>query len=237
MTLALAATAVSGLALLLLLAAGPVYRTGLVSLPFAFGFLRWAAYCGIVGMIVGAIAVGLTYWRVERRARWVGIAAFALGLVAFAVPFQFQQLARRVPPIHDITTDIENPPMYQAVLPVRADAPNPIERSPLVDDLQRKGYPDIQPMTVPAPRDQVFDRALAAAQDAGWMIVNADKGAGRIEAVDTTRWFGFKDDIVVRLTPWGSGTRVDVRSASRVGRSDIGTNARRIREYLNRLRG
>ena len=237
MVLALAATAVSALALLLLLLAGPVYRTGLVSLQFAFGFLRWAAYCGIVGMVVAAVAVGLSYWRGGSKPRLVAIAGFAIGLVAFAIPFQFQQMARRVPPIHDITTDIENPPAYQAVLELRADAPNPIERSPQIDDMQRKGYPELQPITLPNPRDQVFDRALAAAQAAGWMIVNADKGAGRIEAIDTTRWFGFKDDVVVRLTPWGSGTRVDVRSASRIGRSDVGTNARRIREYLDRLRG
>ena len=66
----------------------------------------------------------------------------------------------------------------------------------------------------------------------GWRIVTADKASGRIEATDTTRWFGFEDDVVVRLTPWGSGTRVDVRSVSRIGRSDVGTNARRIRRYL-----
>jgi len=76
---------------------------------------------------------------------------------------------------------------------------------------------------------------LAVAQEAGWQIVTADKSSGRIEATDTTRWFGFKDDVVVRLTPWGAGTRVDLRSVSRMGRSDIGTNARRIRQYLNRL--
>ena len=237
MIIALAATAVSGLALLLLLLAGPIYRTGFVSLQFAFGFLQWAAYCGIVAMIVAAVAAGLSYWRGGRKPRLVAIAAFALGLVAFAIPFQFQQMARRVPPIHDITTDLENPPAFQAVLPLRADAPNPVERSPQIDDMQRKGYPDIQPVTLPMPRDQVFDRALAAAQGSNWMIVAADKSAGLIEAVDTTRWFGFKDDIVVRVTPWGSGTRVDVRSVSRIGRSDIGTNARRIREYLGRLHG
>ena len=83
--------------------------------------------------------------------------------------------------------------------------------------------------------DQAFDRALAVAQDLEWRIVTADKAAGRIEATDTTRWFGFEDDVVVRLTPWGSGTRVDVRSVSRVGGGDAGTNARRIRDYLGRM--
>ena len=86
------------------------------------------------------------------------------------------------------------------------------------------------------PPEQAFDRALAVAQQAGWDIVADDRNAGRIEATDTTRWFGFKDDVVVRLIPWGAGTRVDVRSVSRVGRSDVGTNARRIRQYLSALR-
>ena len=94
---------------------------------------------------------------------------------------------------------------------------------------------DLAPITLSIPSDQAFDRALAAAQEAGWRIVTADKGSGRIEATDTTRWFGFQDDIAVRLTPWGAGTRVDVRSVSRVGRSDVGTNARRISRYLDAL--
>jgi uncharacterized protein (DUF1499 family) len=68
-----------------------------------------------------------------------------------------------------------------------------------------------------------------------WEVVGSDQSTGRIEATDTTPWFGFKDDIVVRITPWGSGTRVDVRSVSRVGRSDVGTNARRIRDFLDAL--
>lgn len=79
--------------------------------------------------------------------------------------------------------------------------------------------------------------AMAAAQAMGWLIVTADTSTGRIEATDTTRWFGFKDNVVVRLTPWSSGTRVDVRSVSRVGVGDTGTNARRIQRFLDRLRG
>jgi uncharacterized protein (DUF1499 family) len=81
-----------------------------------------------------------------------------------------------------------------------------------------------------------FNRALDAAQRMGWTIVAADDTAGRIEASDRSRWFGFTDDIVVRITPSGSGSRVDVRSSSRLGRSDFGVNAARIRAYLAALR-
>jgi uncharacterized protein (DUF1499 family) len=100
---------------------------------------------------------------------------------------------------------------------------------------QRRAYPDLSPVTLSAPPDQAFAAALAVAQGKGWEIVTADSAGGRIEATDTTRWFGFKDDVVIRLTEWGAGTRVDVRSVSRVGRGDAGTNARRIREFLDEL--
>jgi uncharacterized protein (DUF1499 family) len=68
-----------------------------------------------------------------------------------------------------------------------------------------------------------------------WQIVSADTAAGRLEATATTRWFGFKDDVVVRIRPDATGSRVDVRSVSRVGKSDVGTNAARVRTFLARL--
>jgi len=235
MTLALLACAVAALALLLLGVAGPLYRIGVLSLPNAFVLLRWGAYVGVAAMVAALLAGGLAYRRGARVRTLLAGTAFVAGLVAVGIPFQWQRAARSVPPIHDITTDLENPPTFEAVVPLRAEAPNTLERPPALAEQQRQGYPDLAPITVSMPLDQAFDRALAAAQEAGWRIVTADKGPGRIEATDTTRWFGFQDDIVVRLTPWGAGTRVDVRSVSRVGRNDTGTNARRIRRYLDRL--
>lgn len=235
MTLALVACGIAAAALILLAIAGPTYRIGLVSLPHAFTLLQWAAYAGVAATGVGIIAALLAY----RRRAWfpmlVGATAIVAGLVASAIPFTWQRRAQNAPPIHDITTDLENPPSFDAVVPLRAEAPNSLERPEDLAEQQRQGYPDLAPIVLPGPLDQAFTRALAVAQDAGWEIVTADKGSGRIEATDTTRWFGFTDDIVVRLTPWGAGTRIDVRSVSRVGRSDIGTNARRIRRYLEGL--
>ena len=234
-TLALVACAIAGLALLLLGAAGPLYRIGVLSLPNAFVLLRWGAYVGIAAGVAGLSAGLLAYRRGARVATLLAAAALIAGLVAFVIPFQWQRAARNVPPIHDITTDLENPPAFEAIVPLRADAPNSLDRSPMLAEQQRQGFPDLEPVTLSVPSERAFDRALEAAQGAGWRIVTADKASGRIEATDTTRWFGFEDDIVVRLTPWGSGTRVDVRSVSRVGRSDAGTNARRIRRYLAAL--
>ena len=229
------ACGVAALGLLLLGAAGPMYRVGAVALPTAFTMLRWAAYVGIAAILVAVPPAIIGYARGERVRVLVAALGLLGGAVAFGIPFQWQQSAQRAPRIHDVSTDLENPPVFQAVVPLRADAPNSLERPAMLAQQQREGYPDLAPVTLPMPAAQAFDRALAAAQDAGWRIVTADRASGRIEATDTTRWFGFEDDVVVRLTPWGSGTRVDVRSVSRVGVSDVGTNARRIRAYLDEL--
>ena len=235
MTLALLACATATLGLTLLVVAGPAYRIGVLSLPNAFALLRWGAYAGVAGMLVGLLAGLLAYRRGTKVGTLLASLAFLGGVAVFGIPFEWQRGARNVPPIHDITTDLEDPPTFDAVVALRADAPNTLERPQGLAEQQRRGYPDLAPVVLPVPSDRAFDRALASAQEAGWRIVTADKGSGRIEATDTTQWFGFQDDIVVRLTPWGTGTRVDVRSVSRVGRSDVGTNARRIRRYLDRL--
>lgn len=234
MRVSLAAVLAALVAFSLLGLSGLSYRLGLAGLPTAFAMLRWGAYAGIATMLVALAAGGWAYRLRAKGPGIVAILAFAAGAVAFGLPFSWQQAARRVPPIHDITTDIENPPTFVAIVPLRAGA-NPLDRSAEVDDEQRRGYPDIQPLTLGLRPQQAFDRALQAAQALGWEIVAADSVRGTIEATDTTRWFGFKDDVVIRLTPWGSATRVDVRSVSRIGRSDVGTNARRIRSFLRAL--
>ena len=236
MRVSLAAGVVAVVALLLLVIAGPGYRIGVFSLELALlGILRWAAYAGGAGVVMSAIALYWGWRHKLRSAQAVAVLALLTSLVAVTVPFQFQRRARSVPPIHDISTDLENPPIFKAVVPLRVESPNTLDRSAEVTDQQRDGYPDVRPVTLTDPPDRAFDAALQTAQAMGWEIVSADKSSGIIEATDTTTWFGFKDDVAVRLTPWGSGTRVDVRSVSRVGVSDIGTNARRIQEFLETL--
>jgi uncharacterized protein (DUF1499 family) len=222
------------LAVLLLGAAGPSYRLG-ASLPTAFTILRAGAYVGLAAVALGLVSGIVSYGRHERGAMLLSLAAFVLGLIAVGIPYFWRRRAERVPPIHDISTDLDNPPAFEAIVALRAGAPNSLERPPDLAEQQRQGYPELAPVTLPLALDEAYSRALAAAQAAGWEIVSADPSSGRIEATDTTGWFGFKDDVVVRLTPSGTGTRVDVRSVSRVGRSDVGTNARRIERYLEDL--
>lgn len=222
---------VAGGALLLLAVAGPAYRVG-IPLSFAFGMLRWGAYAGLLAAAVAAIAAFVAWRGARRLAAAVAVLALVAGLTAVVIPYYWQRRVQNAPPIHDISTDLDNPPVFDAVVPLRAEAPNSLDRPGDLAGLQRKGYPDLGPLTLAMPIDQAFERALTTAQRNGWEIVRADKPAGRIEATDTSRWFGFKDDVVIRLTPWGSGTRVDVRSVSRVGQNDAGTNARRVEAFL-----
>jgi uncharacterized protein (DUF1499 family) len=220
----------------LTLLSGPAYRLGL-ALGSAFGMLRWGAYLGLAG-IVGAVLAGGLLLAAGRRGTPLAAACVA-GLVAaaaFAVPYSWTKQVERVPPIHDITTDIEEPPAFQAVLPLRADAPNTAEYGgPEVAAQQRSAYPDLRPIDLPVDPETAFVAAREVALSQGWEIVAAEAQEGRIEATDTTFWFGFQDDVVVRIRPRDGGSRVDIRSVSRVGRSDVGANADRIRSFRDAL--
>jgi uncharacterized protein (DUF1499 family) len=228
------AVVVSVIAVLLLIGSGLGTRFGLWNFRTGLGLLRWAAFAGIAGALLALAAIAVT------RPRGAPLVALLVALVlagtAFALPLRFALRAKRVPAIHDITTDTQDPPQFVAVLPLRAGADNPATYGgDSVAALQRQGYPDIRSLHLEAPPATAFARALSTATAMGLDIVAADSAAGRIEATATTRWFGFKDDVVVRIRPEAGGSRVDVRSVSRVGRSDIGTNAARVREFLSRL--
>jgi uncharacterized protein (DUF1499 family) len=204
------------------------YRTG-------FDVLRWASYVGLAGAATAIVALAIP----TLRTGWarVLIAALAVGVAVAYVPWQWQQRAQSLPRIHDITTDTANPPQFIAVLPLRAGAPNTATYGGKeIADQQLTAYPDVRPLALGVPPGVAFGRARDAAESMGWDIVAADPATGRIEATATTLWFGFKDDIVVRVSASEQGSKVDVRSVSRVGRSDVGTNAKRIREYLAKLR-
>lgn len=229
-----AAALVAVLAVVLLLSAGPGVRGELWTFRTGFTLMRVAAWIGVAGAVLGIAAIATA--RGRPRAVVLGVLAVVLGLTAAAVPWSWQRAARSAPPIHDISTDLENPPAFVAILPLRADAPNPAEYGgPEIAEQQREAYPSLGPLELPQPPAAAFAAALEAARGMGWEIVAADSAAGRIEATDETKWFGFQDDVVVRVAPAGEGSRVDVRSVSRVGRGDVGTNARRIRTYLERL--
>lgn len=221
---------------LCLLASGPGTRLGAWDWRVGLGLLRWTEYLGVAAIVVGTACLVVPRWRPVRPA----LLALALAVAAGAalVPLRFQSLARAVPPIHDVSTDTQDPPRFVAALPLRAGASNPPDYpGSEVAEQQKKAYPDIQPLMVAIPVAEALAVAERAARALDWEIVAADRSAGRIEAVATTPWFGFKDDVVVRITPAGtSGSRIDVRSKSRVGRSDLGANAARVRAFLTMMK-
>ena len=212
-------------ALAMLAISGPSVRFDLLSYRTGLNAFRWSAYAGIAAMVVAVLALAIAASR--RRGLLMPIVSLLIGAAAFGVPFQFQQAARSVPPINDITTDPANPPKYMTK-PLAYPGAEFARQQALA-------YPDIKPVMLPVPPREAFDRAVKAAESMGWEVVGRDAATGMLEAVDATKWFGFKDDIAVRVTAADGGSRVDVRSKSRVGRNDIGTNARRIRAYVQRL--
>lgn len=224
----------------LLLALGPIgWRSGWWQFRFAFlTLMPWAAYFGIAALVVSVVTMLFGRSRIDGHGMAVAVLAFAAGGLIAYIPWHYDQIRRTVPPIHDITTDPDNPPAFVVVVPMREAAGSDrvaYEGAKLAEQ-QRRAYPEIAPLTLALPPPKAFARALDTAKRMGWTIDAADDAAGRIEASDTSRWFGFTDDVVIRVTPSGSGSRIDLRSSSRVGRSDFGVNAARIDAYLATFR-
>jgi uncharacterized protein (DUF1499 family) len=221
-------------AAILLIVAGPGTRLGLWEFRFGFTLMRWAVYAaGAAGILA------LLFLLIPRTRQGNGLLlglALVICATVVAVPLLQYQTARSVPRIHDITTDTVDPPAFVAVAPLREDAPNPVEyEGEQIAREQREAYPDIVTFDTDAYPAIVFQQALDVVEMLGWELVEANPEQGRIEATDTTFWFGFKDDVVIRIQSSDTGTRVDVRSKSRVGLSDVGANANRIRRFLDAL--
>lgn len=140
------------------------------------------------------------------------------------------------PRIHDITTDTVDPPTFTAAPRLRGEDANTLDIKPDFIAEQKKAYPDLQPLRTALARDEAFDRALTVAQELGWEVYLEDREAGVIEAVDTTRFMAFRDDVVIRIRDDEAGVLVDLRSVSRVGLGDLGANAKRIRAFLEAFR-
>jgi uncharacterized protein (DUF1499 family) len=227
-----------------LLAAGPLgWRAGWWHFRIGFFYLMpGALYCGLAAIAVAlaALVVGCRVNTARHMATLV--IALAIGAAVAYVPWHYSQMRGTYPSIHDITTDWDKPPQFHAVLPLRhVENANPVAyEGAKVSDQQRRAYPDIAPLTLDLAPTDAFARALKTAEQLGWTIVATDpptgSGAGRVEASQRSRWFGFTDDVVIRVAAAESGSRIDIRSVSRMGRGDFGVNATRVRTYLAALR-
>jgi len=220
---------------LIFLMSGYGYQWNIWELGTGFTLLRYAAYASIGILAVSVVSL----WFLRKsgfKAVFYLIIVLILSGVASGTALYWQQRAQSVPAIHDISTDLESPPEFVAMVRLRADAPNPPEYAgEETANAQREAYPDVEPLMLNENVQRVMDEAVLLVVNRGWKLVAINRQEGRIEATENLAWFGFKDDVVLRFTETGEGTRVDMRSKSRIGRSDVGVNAKRIEQFLDDL--
>jgi uncharacterized protein (DUF1499 family) len=233
-----------GAGLLLALVSGPSYRFGLAQLHpallmLACGFLLLST--GTLLAVVGWLVAGARRMRFKRALAMIAVVA---GLLASGYLLTWVARARATPPIHEISTDLADPPPFVAIAALRRDAhavnldeyvarvTGPGGRIIDVPQLQRQWYSDIRPLQLGLAPAAALERARRAALRLGWQIDAYVPTDGRLEATDTSAFFGFRDDVVVRVRALDGGSRIDVRSKSRVGLGDVGANARRVRAFL-----
>ncbi|MCF7352718.1 DUF1499 domain-containing protein [Vibrio sp. CK2-1] len=203
-----------------------------------FGYIR--NYLNPIGLcVLGLGVLVLIYYAYLRHRRGV-IKSFitvliGLGLVAPMV-INLIQPPKRAPAIHDITTDIVNPPKFLVLDDTRPGAKNSlIYAGEEVSSIQQTAYPYIKPITSTLPAIDAYKKALVIAHEMGWEIVAKDEATLRFEGIAQTPFFSFKDDVVVRVTPLNNQSKIDLRSVSRIGRGDRGVNAARIVDFTQRF--
>jgi uncharacterized protein (DUF1499 family) len=222
--------------------AGPGARLGLWNVMTGLGILLGASIPVVVLSLLSLIALVIAFLK-KRSLAPLAAAAFVLSTGASMIPALMISAASKVPSIHDISTDISNPPRILAgALAERANPADYVGRDPapgstppmLIAEAQALAYPDIVPLEVAGSTEEVASRARSVVESMGMEVLaeGDEPGIHTIEAVATSFWFGFRDDFVVRIAGAGEGrSRIDIRSKSRVGQSDLGANAARIRAF------
>jgi uncharacterized protein (DUF1499 family) len=192
----------------------------------------------LLALVFGGVGLAQTRaasGRAGRGRAWVGT---GIGLAQLAFLVVFAAGNTDVPAIHDITTDIDDPPGFSKPLGEQRKEANGVaypDGGAHVPEAQRAAYPDLAPIELDAAPGPAFERARRTAEGLGWTITQVDPKGGTLEAYDVTRIFGFIDDVAIRVRPRGSGSVIDLRSSSRVGTGDIGANAQRIRAFREAL--
>lgn len=203
------------------------FRAGDWPWPRAYQVATWGAWAALGGAALALAGLGL--WLRRRRG---GIVAVLLGL-ATSLPVAgstvaFDLAARATPPINDISTDTEDPPVFWFTA-------TPSDYPAVNAEPQRAAYPEVRPLEVSLGVGDAFAEALAEAEARGWKVLSADPAEGQIEAIATSRLFGFEDEVAIRVSEADAGSRIDMRSRSRLGQIDRGANAARIAAFLSDL--
>ncbi|MFT5574022.1 MAG: hypothetical protein ACI9FR_002958 [Cryomorphaceae bacterium] len=208
-------------------------RLGFYDFRIGFSILTYTVYLAAAVFLVGLIVIF-----VQRKSNQAGSAAartaVLLALIPLAIIGNTLVNIRSVPAIHNISTDTINPPQFQKIIELRGEGTNPLEYdASSLAEVQLKAYPEVQTLMTSDTPEQAHAKALSVVAELGWELVNDDVSKGIIEATETTALWAFKDDVVIRITQQGEQTAIDLRSVSRVGQSDIGANAKRIKKFLS----
>jgi len=221
---------------LIVAVSGPLHRYLGLDIEAAIAVFRYGFYLTVAGIALG-LGTMLPARPGDRRRGFVAaFLAIAIGAAGAWVPLHWFLEAQHRPAINDITTDTASPPPLVATAQLRRGAPNPPAYPKDNAAIQRAAFPDIEPVILAVPPAEAFKRVERVATALGWEIVARVPADGRLEAIATSPWFGFRDDIVVRIRPQGPGSRVDIRSKSRIGEADLGGNAERVRTFIVRLK-
>ena len=216
-----------------------IVRSGALDIVPALSTLAGALVLAVVAILL-AFAAGVAIWTEGVGGVREAITAFVLGVALISYPLYLGIKAYRLPAIYDVTTDPIDPPRFEAIARLRPRDANPVTYAGLyAAEQQRAAYSDIEPDLTNASPQEAYDAVLKVIGKRKWHVVDArppqDPGAreGRVEAIARTPILGFRDDVVVRVRATPDGARIDVRSASRYGRHDLGANAARVRALID----
>lgn len=222
-----------------------LFRLEFVAFPTSFKILNYTAILAVSVFFLSMVTSFIMRRNTERAS-----AARMAALIAF-IPIigigSQVYTAKNVPFIHNISTDTVNPPAFNKVVSLRSSEHNAhvYKGDSVIDNatgqtlaqLQKAAYPNVTTLVSELTKDQVHAKAKSIAQDLGWELVSSDVDAGIIEATETTLIWGFKDDVVVRITEVADNkTAIDLHSVSRIGGSDLGVNAKRIEAFLGKFK-
>jgi uncharacterized protein (DUF1499 family) len=216
-----------------------IVRFGFLEMKPALATFFGALACAGLSILVG-FAAFVAIWQNGTRGMSRILLAFLIDALVLAYPAYLALQYRKLPPIHDITTDPIDPPRFEALARLRTgEGTNTAVYAGLYSaELQRKAYPDIEPVDIQIPVQRAYEIALQLVHKRKWLVIDERPPQpplrpGRIEAVARTPIMGFREDVAIRIAPDGDDSRVDIRSASRYFESDLGSNAARVSKFAD----
>ena len=209
------------------------HRFGLMELNTGLALVFSSIVLATIVLVLGIATLIFVYTRRRRADRMPALIGLAASVLVLGVTGPYYA-ALSLPMTNDVTTDRDDPPVFEYIAANRANGANLLVYTEDEARVQARGYPDLVGIRAPGGADENFGKAVGVARALGWAVVSENTDTGLIEATDTTFWFGFKDDVAIRVRREDNETVVDLRSSSRMGMHDLGTNAERIRAFVDR---